>query len=502
MKITDPEKVFQGNEIDLRGERIAPDLFRRVGENIVLRIRASGAPSPQIVLGGDTREDTPQLMSALSRGIMNRCGSIILVGVQLPKPVAYFAAELYGADAVAYVTASHLRAGCNGVKVWFTNRPPSRSYALPLAACEAVNKHEEIVREYQLFLLRTFGPDLGRGTPLVIDPLFGAARLVAPEVLKKCMFDLEALHNFADGKFSHLYNHAPDPTLKKNLEELCSVAKVWEGIGAAYDGDMDRVVFVDENGDVASADEIAMIISDYLLTKRCKKARIVYHCQSTNALPEVIEAARGNPVIQETGWRSIKEKMEEVGAAFGSEISGHFFYGRGLYPVQNGDDGLFTTFLLSKILKESEQTLVEARRNLPAYFISPELRVTYDQGRNAHVIETMRKRFENDESFSLSAIGHDFRAEKNDEKQWCSWLVFRTSVTEPQKLSFRFEGRTLPHLADIKHAFLESIPDSDQRLRDMLEESYKASVGDPTAYYRRALEVSGSLPEQKEEGRL
>lgn len=497
MRVTDPEKVFQGNEIDLRGERIAPDLFRRIGENIILRIRSSGVPSPQVVLGGDTRVDTPELMSALSRGIIGRGGSVILVGIQVPKPVAYFAAESYGADAVAYVTASHVRAICNGVKVWFTNRPPSRSYALPLAACEAVNKNEEIVREYQLFLLRTFGADLGHGRPLVIDPLFGAARLVAPEVLKKCMFDVEALHNFADGRFTQLDNHAPDPTLPKNMEELRRVVKVWGGIGAAYDGDMDRVAFVDENGDAVAADEIAMIISDHLLRKRCKKARMVYHCQSTNGLPEVIEAARGKPVIQETGWRRIKEKMEDVGAAFGSEISGHFFYGRGLYPVPNGDDGLFTTLLLSKILRESNQTLVEARRALPAYFTSPELRVTYDQGQNAQVIEAMRKRFENDKRFSLSVIGRDFRAEKHEEKQWCSWLVFRTSVTEPQKLSFRFEGRTLPHLADIKHAFLESIPDSEQRLRDMLEESYKTSVGDPTAYYRRALEVSGSLPGQK-----
>lgn len=497
MRVTDPEKVFQGNEIDLRGERIAPDLFRRIGENIILRIRSSGVPSPQVVLGGDTRVDTPELMSALSRGIIGRGGSVILVGIQVPKPVAYFAAEFYDADAVAYVTASHVRALYNGVKVWFTNRPPSRSYPLSLAACEAVNKNEEIVREYQLFLLRTFGSDLGHGRPLVIDPLFGAARLVAPEVLKKCMFDVEALHNFADGRFTQLDNHAPDPTLPKNMEELRRVVKVWGGIGAAYDGDMDRVVFVDENGDAVAADEIAMIISDHLLRKRCKKARMVYHCQSTNGLPEVIEAARGKPVIQETGWRCIKEKMEDVGAAFGSEISGHFFYGRGLYPVPNGDDGLFTTLLLSKILRESNQTLVEARRALPAYFTSPELRVTYDQGQNAQVIEAMKKHFENDKRFSLSVIGRDFRADKHEENQWCSWLVFRTSVTEPQKLSFRFEGRTLPHLADIKHTFLESIPDSEQRLRDMLEEAYKASVGDPTAYYRRALEVSGSLPGQK-----
>jgi len=497
MKKRDPEKVFQDKEIDLRGERIDPDLFRRVGENIILRVRSNVVPSPQVVLGGDTREDTPELMNALSRGIMNRGGSIILIGGQIAKPIAYFSAELYRADALAYVTASHVRAGCNGVKVWFPERPTAHQPALSLAAREVVNKHQEIIREYQQYLLSTFGPDLGQGTSLVVDSLFGSARLVAPQVLKKSMFDLESLHAFVDSKFTHLQNNAPDPTLPRNLDELRQVAEVWEGIGAAFDGDMDRVVFVDENGEVVPADEIAMILGRYILKNLRKKSKIVYHCQSSNGLPEVIQEARGKPVIQETGWRSIKEKMEEVSAAFGSEISGHFFYGKGLYYVNNGDDGLFTTLMLCKVLKESQQSLVEARKELPAYFTSPELRVSYDRRRSLRILEALRKRFEKDDSFSLSIIGRDLRAEKRDGKEWCSWLVFRTSLTEPGKLSFRFEARTLPHLAEIKRTLFESIPQDDQPLRQMLEESYKTSVGDPTAYYRRALQTKGSLREQQ-----
>ncbi len=491
-----PGKVFEANEIDLRGERINPDIFRRVGENIILKVRSEGVPSPQVVLGGDTREDTPQLMNALSRGIMNRGGSIILIGGLIAKPIAYFSTELYGADAVAYVTASHVRAGCNGVKVCFSERTKSRQPALSLAAKEVVNKHDEVIREYEQYLLKTFGPDAGQGRSLVVDSLYGTARLIAPEVLKKCMFDLESLHAFIDGKFMHLQDNAPDPTLPGNIHELRDVVKVWGGMGAAFDGDMDRVRFVDENSDVVPGDEIAMIIAQYILQNLRKKARIVYHCQSSNGLPEVIAAARGKPVIHETGWRSVKEKMEEVGAAFGSEISGHFFYGQGLYYVNNGDDGLFTTLMLSRVLQESGQSLAEARRHLPAYFTSPELRIAYDRDRNPQILEAMKKRFEKDDNFAVSKIGRDLRAEKRDGKEWCSWLVFRTSVTEPGKLSFRFEGRTLPYLADIKRALIESIPDDDQPLRDLLDQAYKSSIGDPTAYYRRALEAKGSLREQ------
>jgi phosphomannomutase/phosphoglucomutase len=196
-------------------------------------------------------------------------------------------------------------------------------------------------------------------------------------------------------------------------------------------------------------------------------------------------------VIQETGWRSIKEKMGQVRAAFGAEISGHFFYGDDLYYVRNGDDALFTTLMLFSVLNRRGQTLAEAREELPAYFTSPELRVTYDERRNPAVIEALKKRFQDDRGYVLSAIGRDLRAEKHAGKEWCSWLVFRVSRTEPEKLSFRFEGRALPHLAEIKRTLLESIPDGDRALREMLEQSYRDSVGDPAAYYRKALEASG-----------
>ncbi len=494
MRERDPDRVFEGEEIDLRGQKIDPDIFRRVGENIVLKVRSRGVPSPQVVLGGDTRNDTMALMEALSRGILNRSGSIILIGGDIAKPIAYFAGELYEADAVAYVTASHVRASYNGLKVCFTEKPPYTEPVLPLAAREVVNKREDVVREYQQYLLGRFDPELGKGKSLVVDPLFATGRLIAPDVLRKARFDLETLHCYIDRKFILLHDNAPDPTLRENLEELCEVVKAWRGIGVAFDGDMDRSVFVDENGEIVPSDEIAMIMAKHILKKVRKKAKIVYHCQCSNGVPEVIEEARGAPVSQETGWRSIKEKMKEVGAAFGAEVSGHFFYGRDLYYVPNGDDGLFTALMLCSVLKESKQTLAEARRELPAYFTSPELRVTYNEDRNIQVVEALKKRFSEDKSFVLSTIGQDLKAEKHDSQQWHSWVVFRVSQTEPQKLSFRFEGRTLEHLAEIKRTLFDSIPDEDQPLRKMLEESYASAVGDPTAYYRRALETSGHLP--------
>jgi phosphomannomutase len=272
------------------------------------------------------------------------------------------------------------------------------------------------------------------------------------------------------------------------------VAKSWEGVGVAFDGDMDRGVFVDENGEVVHADEIAMIIGSHILAKAKKRARVVYHCQCSNGVPETIAKAKGTPVIQETGWRSIKSKMGEVGAVFGSEISGHFFYGNDLYYVRNGDDALYSALMLFRALDQRRQTLAEARAELPAYFTSPEVRVAYDGTRNAHVLEALRRRFEGDDAFTLGLIGNDLRAEKHEGEKWRSWIVFRTSCTEPNKLSFRFEGRTLKDLAEIKQTLMDAIPERDEPLRGMLEKAYRTSIGDPTAFYRRALEAAGKLP--------
>jgi phosphomannomutase/phosphoglucomutase len=494
MTMMDPDKVFGSDEIDLRGERIDPDLFRRVGENIVLRVRETGVPSPQVLLGGDTRYDTLTLMEFLSRGIFNRGGSIILIGGDIAKPVAYFAAQRYRADVVAYVTASHVRASFNGVKIHFLDKAAHQQPVLPLAAKEVVNKREEALNDYQQYLATRFGSDTGKGRPLVMDSLYSSSWTVAPHVFRRARFNLECIHTYIDRKFSCLQNNAPDPTLPRNLNELRVVVRGWEGVGVAFDGDMDRAAFVDENGEVVHADEIAMIIASHILAKAKRRARVVYHCQCSNGLPETIEKAKGTPVIQETGWRSIKSKMGEVGAVFGSEISGHFFYGNDLYYVRNGDDALYTTLMLFRALDQRRQTLAEARAELPAYFASPELRVDYDGARNARIVEVLRDRFEKDGDYSLATIGNDLRAEKYDGKEWCSWLVFRTSRTEPTKLSFRFEGRTLRHLAEVKRALLESIPEADKPLRGMLEKAYRTSVGDPTAYYRRALEAAGKLP--------
>ena len=494
MATIDPDEVFRGTEIDLRGEWIAPDLLRRVGENIVLKVRERGVPSPQVVLGGDTRDDTLTLMESLSRGIINRGGSIILIGGDIAKPLTYFSARRYRAHVLAYVTASHVRASFNGVKVCFVENPAHHQPLLSLAAKEVVNKREDALNEYHQYLTTVFGSDVGGGRSLVVDSLYGAAWAIAPQVLRKANFDLECLHSYIDRKFSHLQHHAPDPTLSGNLEELRLAVQAWGGIGVAFDGDMDRAVFVDENAEIVPADEIAMIIGRHILGKARKKAKVVYHCQCSNGVPEVIKQARGTPVIQETGWLSIKEKMREVGAIFGAEISGHFFYGGNLYYVSNGDDALYTTLMLFRALEERGQSLAELRKELPAYFTSPELRVAYDGRRNPRIVTALRKRFQEDSVYSLSVIGRDLRVEKHDGNQWCSWLVFRASRTEPDNLSFRFEGRTLPHLAEIKRILLESIPDRDKPLRKMLEEAYRTAIGDPTAYYRRALEATGRLP--------
>ncbi|NQT84341.1 hypothetical protein HQ563_15055 [bacterium] len=486
-----PEKVFKKREVDLRAEWIEPDVFRRIGENVVLRARSNRVPSPQVVVGGDTRDDTLVLMESLSRGIINRGGSIILIGGDIAKPLAYFAAKLYRADAIAYVTASHSRASFNGAKLCFTERSSRQQPVLSLAAREVINKREDVLNEYQEYLAATFESNLGKGQSLVMDSLFGTSSIIGPQVLKNLKFDLECLHAYVDRRFSYLQDNAPDPTLPGNIGELRNAVKAWGGVGVAFDGDMDRAVFVDESSEVVPADEIAMIVGSRILEEARKKAKVVYHCQCSNGVPQVVEEANGTPVIQETGWRSIKEKMKQVGAVFGSEISGHFFYGDDLYYVRNGDDALYTTLMLFRVLKSRRQTLAEARKELPAYFTSPELRVTYDESRSARVVEALRKRFQNDSVYKLSVIGRDLRAEKHDGKEWCSWVVFRTSSTEPDKLSFRFEGRTLRHLAEIKRTLLESIPDEHEPLRKMMEESYRVSVGDPAAYYRRALEAPG-----------
>lgn len=477
-----PENVSRKDELDMRGENVDSDDFYIIGKNIVKKLRQRRIETPQVVTGGDTRPDTSKLIEALEKGIVEEGGAVISLGCDIPKPLAYVAGERFQTNGVAYVIASHANVTHNGIKINLLGQVPR----VPLTSGVIVDMRDEVSEFYKNYLNTTFA-GVGKGKRAVVDSLYGTSCGLAQRIFEDLGFAVAGLHSYIDRKFRRLEDNAPDPHELKNLEELMVLTKKWGDLGVALDGDVDRVSIVGEDGEKITEDEVTMVIAEHLISKAGGSPRVVYELKSSNAVPEVIRRAGGEPVMQKTGWQNIKKKMAEVGAIFAGEISGHNFYSRQFYYVPNGDDGLYTALMISQILSESKRPLSEFRKRFPVYFTSPELRVEYQEDRNSEVVNGLKKAFDQSE-YKLVVIDSDVRIEKHKREDWKSWAVIRTSNTEPKKLTICFEGRTLDDLNEMRETFLDKIPPQDKALRDIVQNAYDSAVGDPNTFYRRALE--------------
>jgi len=465
---------------DIRDKNVNPEEIYQMGFNLALRL-SKLVQNPLIGIGGDNRSDSFLLYEKLEQGIKDAGAGVLGFGCDIPRPVVYFAGERYNLDGVAYITASHINAKSNGLKY------DSRKRNLHISEVKLQNPKQEILECYKNYLKRkdVFGVNLGKGQRIVADSLHGTSVGLAQEVFRNSGYKIIGLHDYIDRDFRYLEDNAPDPHLIGNMKELTDICRDLKCWGFALDGDMDRVGFVDENGKKVDEDETTMIFADYMINRAKEKGispKVIYEIKSSNAVPEIIKKAGGIPIMERTGWQSIRKRMLEEKAILSGEISGH--YSSMFYPVAGGDDGLFNALLMGKIISETGKSLSKLRKELPKYFITPELRIKYNQERNPEVVKSLESFFRNKE-YQITKIGNDIRVEKyenshlNDSiSNWKSWVVIRTSKTEPEKLTMRFEGRTSEDLERISEEFISAIPDEDFELREKIKREYEVKKGE------------------------
>lgn len=464
------------------------DMRERVGEipndkyveiGLTLGKRMMKEALRRCVLGGDARVTTPAFKEEVMRGLRQHHLEVIDLGINLPTPLLYVGYELYGADVVAAVTASHSSWDWNGVKINFREEnDPKKDYDDFLKSYNG-----DVKSFYQAFLQRKFGKEVS--LKIAVDSLWGSYSDYAPEVLRAIGYKVTSdtyLHNGIKSFPNDLESYSSDPHKKKNLEHLVNCLKNGEyDLGIAFDGDGDRVKFVDETGDIVSEDEITAIIGKYLLQEYWDNnpdaqtsPKIITEIKSSKLVEDVITRSGGELIREQTGRVNIKKTMSNNSdIIFGGELSGHYFYrkefcGKEFYFVDTGEDGLFTALLLGQIQEREGKTLSEMRGKLPKYNTSEEIRYNYKSKENA---ETVRPEIEgilnflNDSYQSDSAgkdiflkIGDDVRVEKRNNGY--SSVVFRSSNNDPQKITLVFEGKTAEELNQIKGDFVQRLRNS------------------------------------------
>ena len=417
---------------DLRGPfpgQISPPLFTSVGRALGIMLPASS----RVLLAGDFRLSTPQLKQALCEGLL-ASGLTVLDAGQVPTPIAYFSARLLQSDAVLIVTASHNPASENGLKLMIGRIPPTpkqlrelRSLTMAETPEQSPGRLEAVtcLPQYSEFICRRWARlAAARPLKLILDPGNGAWSAVAPEVIRKLGFDFECLACIADGSFP---SRSPDCSRAANLTALRAAVLASPGaLGLAWDGDGDRVAFVDETGDHVPTDEIAILLARHLLANQSVPETVVVDIKLSDLVRREIIKAGGHPVLERSGHSFMRARLLSENAILGLDACGHYF----LREIDHGDDGLFNALFLLGILAEQRSTLSELRGTLPQMFTTPELRIPVRVISYPTVIRRLRQIFP--DSSVMNVDGTRL-------VQDAGVILARESSTEPV-VSLRIEG--------------------------------------------------------------
>ena len=430
---------------DIRGQ-YGVDLTEAIAQRLG-RVVGARLQGQTVVVGGDVRLSTPALQAALTEGLVATGAQVLDVGI-LPTPALYYAKRTLGAYASVMVTASHNPAPDNGFKLMFGERPASeellqeieREMGLPEPPASPELGHArpvDILPQYEAFLVERFMP--GGRLRLVLDCGNGCYSTVAPRVLARLGYRVEPLFCEPDGRFP---NRSPNPAVFQNLQAIrARVPEVGADVGLAFDGDGDRVIFVDEQGNPAEADRVAVLIARRLL--REGPGEVIYDIKSSSVLAEAVAAAGGQAVMERSGHAFIKNTLLERDALMGAEISGHFFF-----RELGGDDGLFAACLLFQIVKAEGRSLGRLLADVPRYPITPDIRLRCSPEEVQAILTELRAGFAGHPLSLLDGVRIDFGD---------GWALARPSVTEPL-ITLRFEAHTTQRLQEIQDVVRSRTP--------------------------------------------
>jgi phosphomannomutase len=403
-----------------------------------------------VLVGRDDRASSPEVFDALCDGITLSGANVVSIGLAT-TPTIYFATATQGFDAAVQITASHNPAEYNGLKVCKTGALPV-DYANGLADLERMcatggivpakkrgTVSETDVRGDYLDFLRQYLPELSR-LKIGIDCSNGMAGLLIKDLLgKKPKYIFDEI----DGTFP---NHPPNPLEEKNcadIQKLVLDKKL--DIGLIFDGDADRVMFIDERGRIVQPDLITAVLAEYFLAE--EKGRVLHDVRTSKAVTERILELGGEPHMWKVGHSFAKMKMRELGAIVGGELAGHYYF-RDFF---NCDSGILTALIVLSVaakLKTEGKPFSACIDGLMRYANSGEINFRIQD--KAGAVAALVKKFTAEEK--PTAV-YDFDGVRMEFADW--WFSIRPSNTEPW-LRLLIEAKSEKILA-AKRAAIEAV---------------------------------------------
>ena len=383
----------------------------------------------KVLVGRDARVSSPEIHEYLLKGITAAGADVYDIGLST-TPMVYFGTANYGFKASVQITASHNPAEYNGLKV-------SRENALPVGLDTGLGQIKEwiengrectpaavqgkvypmdIKADYLAFLLKYKGD--WSGLKIAMDVSNGMASLFVRDIFG----DAPAyIYEEMDGSFP---NHEPNPLVQKNVEALKTlVARTKADIGIIFDGDADRVMFVDENSRFISPDLMIAVLGHYFFEERGEKGYVHQDIRSSKAVGEYLAPMGGIMNTWRVGRAYAALKLREIDGVFGGELAGHYYFRDFFYS----DSGLLAAILILNVVAKMKAEGVSVSQlisRIEKYQSSGEVNFRIEDKRGA--MDAIRDYFMAQEQ---STAYMDFDGYRVEFPQW--WFNIRPSNTEP-----------------------------------------------------------------------
>jgi len=348
------ETCFKGNDIRcLYKEELDEDFAYKTGKAIVDYFKCK-----TIIVANDIRFSSPVLKQALIQGITEQGCNVIDIGM-IDTPGLYFATGFLNLPGVS-ITASHNPIEYNGIKIVAEKAVPvgmgSGLEKIKQLVLEnkftskkpGFIKEKNILNDYKEYVLSFIDPKKLKPIKVVIDAGNSIAGSIVPLICDNLPINIIKMYFEITGYFEH---HEANPLKEENVKDLKErVIKEKAELGIAFDGDMDRVFFIDEGGKMIESSFIALAIIEHFYDK-IKEKSFVYNTMMSRIIEDLAKEKKIKAIREKVGHSYIKKRMKKETAFFASEHSGHFFYKDNFYA----DSGIITSLIMLEIYSEAKK---------------------------------------------------------------------------------------------------------------------------------------------------
>ena len=440
------KEIFR--EYDIRGiyqEEMDEETAYLIGKAYGTKLRELN--KKETVVGYDNRLSSVSLEESLVKGLVETGIRVLRLGL-VTTPMCYFAANYYGTNASMMITASHNPKEYNGFKFSYNGIHNAYGDSVKeiyrIIECgefaDGIGSVEKVDITVPYLNLLLDNIKLGdRPIKVVYDCGNGTTSVIADQVFANLNVESIPLFNISDGTFP---NHHPDPCVYDNLKILKEkVLEVGADLGIGYDGDGDRVGFIDNLGNMIEADKFMIIMWRYLCDiVNPKKA--LYDVKCTKALEDELQKLGIIPIEYRTGNSYTRAASAEGNYPLGGELSGHVYF-RDKFPGY--DDGIYAGLRLIELLSYTDKPLSSLLDGINKYYSTEELKVKVDDEIKFKVIEKMNQYCLKKKYNFLTIDGVKAKFEDG-------FALVRASNTGPN-ITMRFEATTESRLKELQDEF-------------------------------------------------